>query len=163
MVAFYRDVLDFQISDRGPLGPNGPEIVFMSGSSTDHHQIAFAVTRGEEDASSLEHMAFRVDSIAQVRTMFERVTKDDRVQGAAPVTHGNAISVYFSDPEKNGIEVFCDTPFSVQQPQIQSWDPGLSDAEILAAVEAGFRNDPGFMPMSEYRAQMAQTFGENDA
>jgi catechol-2,3-dioxygenase len=163
MVAFYRDILGFQVADRGLLGPEGPEVVFMSGSSTDHHQIAFAKARGEEDASSLEHMAFRVDSIADVRTMFERVTKDDRVQGAAPITHGNAISVYFSDPEKNGIEIFCDSPFSVQQPQIRGWDPGSSDAEILAAVESGFREEPGFMPMDEYRAQKAQEFGENDA
>jgi len=46
MVSFYGDVLGFRVADKGPPGPGGPSIVFMSGSSSDHHQIAFAATRG---------------------------------------------------------------------------------------------------------------------
>jgi catechol-2,3-dioxygenase len=160
MVAFYCDVLGFQVSDRGPLGEGGPEIVFLSGSSSDHHQIAFAAARGPEDASSLEHNAFRVDSLADVKTMFERVSADHRVKAAAPLTHGNAVSVYFADPEGNGIEVFCDTPWHVQQPLVRPWDPSKADAEVLAAVEAGFRDEAEFMPMERYRAERAKAFGE---
>ena len=93
--------------------------------------------------------------------MFDRLTKDARVNGAAPITHGNAISVYFSDPEKNGIEVFCDTPWSVQQPQIRSWDPSLNDEEILAAIQSEFQSESGFMSMDEYRAQKAKDFSES--
>ena len=160
MVAFYCDVLGFQVSDRGPLGEGGPEIVFLSGSSSDHHQIAFAAVRGPEEATSLEHNAFRVDSLADVRAMFERVSADARVKAAAPLTHGNAISVYFADPEGNGIEVFCDTPWHVQQPQLRGWDPSKSDEEVLAAVEAEFRGEPEFGPMEAYRAERAKAFGE---
>lgn len=160
MVSFYCDVLGFGVADRGPLGPDGPEIVFLSGSSSDHHQIAFAAVRGSEDATSLEHNAFRVDSVADVKEMFEQVTADDRVKAAAPLTHGNAISVYFADPEGNGIEIFCDTPWHVQQPQVRAWDPSKSDDEVLASVEADFRNEPGFMPMEQYRAERAKAFGE---
>ena len=160
MVAFYSDMLGFSVSDRGPLGPDGPEIVFMSGSSSDHHQIAFAAVRGPENASSLEHNAFRVGSLAEVKEMFERVSADDRVKGIAPLSHGNAISVYFSDPEGNGIEVFCDTPWHVQQPQVRAWDPSKSDDEALAAVEADFRDENEFMPMDQYRAERAKAFGE---
>jgi catechol 2,3-dioxygenase len=160
MIAFYRDMLGFRVSDRGPLGPQGPEIVFMSGSSSDHHQMAFAPARGPEDASSLEHNAFRVGSLAEVREMFERVSADERVESAAPLTHGNAISVYFSDPEGNGIEIFCDTPWHVRQPQIKPWDPSLSDDEVMASVEERFRDEPEFMPMERYRAERAKEFGE---
>ena len=160
MVAFYSDMLGFSVSDRGPLGPDGPEFVFMSGSSSDHHQIAFAAVRGPENASSLEHNAFRVGSLAEVKKMFERVSADDRVKGIAPLSHGNAISVYFSDPEGNGIEVFCDTPWHVQQPQVRAWDPSKSDDEVLAAVEADFRDENEFMPMDQYRAERAKAFGE---
>jgi catechol-2,3-dioxygenase len=160
MVAFYRDALGFQVSDRGLIGPNGPEVVFMSGSASDHHQIAFAPVRGPEDASSLEHNAFRVDSLADVKETFERMTADPRAKNVTPVTHGNAISVYFSDPEGNAIEVFCDTPWHVQQPQLKPWDPTRPDAEVLAAVEAAFRDEPEFMPMERYRAERAKAFGE---
>ena len=96
---FYCDTLGFVESDRGRLGPNGtgPMIVFLSGSSSDHHQIAFADFRGPEEATSLDHSAFRVDSIRDVKEMIERVAADPRVPNGMPMTHGNAISVYFKD------------------------------------------------------------------
>jgi catechol-2,3-dioxygenase len=160
LVAFYCDILGFRVADRGPLGPDGPQIVFLSGTSSDHHQIAFAATRGPEETTSLDHNAFRVESIAEVRAMLERVTADDRVKHAAPLTHGNAVSVYFADPEGNGIEVFCDTPWHVRQPQVRAWDPSKSNDEVLASVEAEFSSEPDFRSMDEYRAEQAKAFGE---
>lgn len=160
MIGFYTDILGFRVADRGPLGPDGPEIVFLSGSSTDHHQIAFTAVRGPEEASSLEHNAFRVESLSDVKEMISRLADDDRVANHAPLTHGNAISVYFSDPEGNGIEVFCDTPWHVAQPQLGGWDPSKSNEEILAQVEDGFREAPEFRPMGDYRAEKAKAFGE---
>ena len=161
MISFYSDTLGFVVADRGPLpGPENPEIVFLSGSSSDHHQLALVASRGEEDATSLDHNAFRVESIGDVKTMIERVTKDPRVKAALPLTHGNAVSVYFADPEGNGIEVFCDTPWHVKQPAGQGWDPSMSDEEVLADVRAKFENDSEFRPIEEYQAMKAKEFGE---
>lgn len=159
MVAFYCDALGFTVADRGPLGP-GTDIAFLSGSSSDHHQFAMATGRGPDDATSLNHNAFRVDSIDDVKAMFDWVDADERIKGGLPLTHGNAVSVYFDDPEGNGIEVFCDTPWHVRQPQVGTWDPSLSVDEVLAAVEAGFRDEPEFMPMEQYRAERAKFYGE---
>lgn len=161
MVAFYRELFGFEVSDRGPLGPPGsPEVVFMTTSASEHHQIAFAAARGPEDASALDHMAFRVDSVADVKQMLRRVEADARVAAGAPITHGNAISVYFEDPEGNGIEVFCDTPWHVPQPQIRGWDPSKSDGEVLAEVEAAFADVPGVVSIEAYRAEQARKLGE---
>ena len=132
----------------------------MSGSSSDHHQLAFTVSRGDEEAMSLDHNAFRVGSIADVREMIDRVSKDPRVKSHMPLTHGNAISVYFSDPEGNGVEVFWDSPWHVKQPAVQGWDPSMSDEEVLADVEAKFRDNSEFRPMQDYRAAKAREFGE---
>jgi catechol 2,3-dioxygenase len=159
MVEFYCDMLGFEVADRGEVGPD-TEIVFLSGSSSDHHQLGLLRARGPEDASSLDHMAFRTDSLADVKAMITKLEADERVEFAAPVTHGNAVSVYFSDPEGNGIEVFCDTPWHVQQPQISGWDPTQTDAEVLADLEERFSGDPEFRPMAEYRAERAAHFGE---
>jgi catechol 2,3-dioxygenase len=161
MVSFYCDILGFDVADRGPLGPGGPPIGFLSGSSSDHPQFAFAASRGPEDVTSLDHNAFRVASVADVQEMVARVSADDRVGNHAPVTHGNAISVYFADPEGNGIEVFCDTPWHVAQPQLKGWDPTQSPEKVLAEVEAAFRDEPEFQPMETYRASKAKAFGEN--
>ena len=134
-------------------GDSGPHIVFMSQSADDHHQVAFAQVRQDEgESNSVDHIAFRVDSLAEVREMMERVAKDERVEAGAPVTHGNALSVYFKDPEGNGIEVFCDTPWHVRQPVIGPWDPAKSDADVLSETEAQFRDKPEFQPMTGYRA-----------
>ncbi len=161
MVSFYGDLMGFKVADRGPLGPGGPTIVFMSGSSSDHHQMAFVASRGPEDASSLEHNAFRVPSVADVQQMVERVSADDRVTNPMPLTHGNAVSVYFADPEGNGIEVFCDTPWHVAQPQIAGWDPTQTPEEVLANVEESFRDKPEFRPIEDYQSMKAKEFGES--
>jgi catechol-2,3-dioxygenase len=162
MVEFYCDTFGFRVADRGKLGPDdtGPGIVFLSGASSDHHQIAFATMRGPEDATSLEHCAFRVETLKDVKEMVRRVAEDGRVPDGLPLTHGNAISVYFKDPEGNGLEVFCDTPWHVKQPQLRGWDPSLGDEEILEAVEKEFQNAPEFSPMADYRAKRAIDFGE---
>ena len=161
MSKFYCDTLGFEIADRGPLpGPEPAEILFMSGSASDHHQMALVDNRGPEEASSLDHNAFRVESIADVKATIERLEKDDRVGPGLPLTHGNAISVYFKDPEGNGIEVFCDSPWHVRQPAGQGWDPTMSDEEVLADVKARFQDDPEFCPIEEYQARKAREFGE---
>lgn len=159
MVAFYCDALGFVEADRGELGPDQP-IVFLSGSSTDHHQLGLMTGRPDGDGGSLDHNAFRVDSVEDVQAMVEWVSADERIGDGFPVTHGNAISVYFSDPEGNGIEIFADTPWHVTQPQIKGWDPGKSADEILASVKSRFEDADGFAPMQEYRAAQAEAFGE---
>jgi len=160
MVAFYCDALGFQVSDRGEVGRE-IEIAFLSGASSDHHQLALMSGRGPEDASSLDHNAFRVESVDDVKTMVDWIEADERIGKPFPVTHGNAVSVYFSDPEGNGIEIFCDTPWHVKQPQLKGWDPAQSAAEVLAQVEADFQDAPEFMPMEQYRTERAAAFGES--
>lgn len=159
MTQFYCDALGFRIADEGALGPD-TDIVFLTGSSTDHHQLALMTGRSESDASSLDHAAFRVDSIDDVKAMIEWVAADERIGDGAPVTHGNAVSVYFSDPEGNGIEIFCDTPWHVPQPVVRGWDPSKPNDEILAGMETKFGQLPGVMAMDTYRAAQAQMNGE---
>lgn len=159
MTKFYCDALGFVVADRGPLSPE-QDIVFLSSSSSDHHQLGLMTGRSDDAGGSLDHNAFRVDSVDDVKAMVAWIEADDRVRGGFPVTHGNAVSVYFSDPEGNGIEVFCDTPWHVEQPQVSGWDPSLSSDEVLARVQAEFESKPEFMPMEDYRAQRAEAFGE---
>ncbi len=162
MVDFYCDLFGWEVADRGEVGP-GIEIAFLSGSPSDHHQLGLLALREDDAKGSLDHNAFRVDDVAEVKRVYHQILADDRVGGAGAVTHGNAISAYFSDPEGNGIEVFCDTPWHVPQPQLEKWDPHQSDEEILAAVHAKFADVPGVMPMDEYRALKASAQEEQHA
>lgn len=152
MLDFYTNVLGFQITDRGPLpGPGTSQIVFMSQVDTDHHQIAFVDgSRDESPPNSVNHFAFRVDSLDDVKRMNTQLAEDGRVKDRLPLTHGNAWSIYFADPEGNGIEVFCDTPWHVQQPQAEVWDVDKSNDEILVETRLAFENRPGFGPIEDF-------------
>lgn len=144
MLDFYTSVMGFTITDRGPMGPpEAPDIVFMSNSSDEHHQIAMVQLRDESPATSLNHLAFRVETFAEVKEMSQRLQA--RKVDILPLSHGNTLSLYFSDPEKNGIEVFWDTPWHVDQPQGVVWDTSLDEAAALTFVEETFKNNPSFV------------------
>lgn len=152
MVDFYTNVLGFEVSDRGPVGgPGSPEIVFLSQVDTDHHQIAFAPFRqGDAPPNSVDHIAFRVDGFDEVKAFIERLQKDGRATKLNPVNHGNAWSIYFRDPEENGIEIFCDSPWHVQQPQLKAWELGMDEEELRAQTQEQFGSEPGFGSIDAY-------------
>ena len=150
MLDFYTNVLGFQITDRGPLGPDGPEVIFMSQDPKEHHQVAMAVAKQNDDPpNSVHHFAFRVASFNEVEELNELLAPLDGIE-ITPLTHGNALSIYFNDPEGNGLEVFWDTPWHVDQPMARPWDPGMNEAEALAWVEKEFKDAPGFTPIGDY-------------
>ncbi len=158
MLDFYTDVLGFEVTDQGEIG--GRRATFMSQVETDHHQIAFLErpNTGSEMPlpSKIGHFAFRAPSLSEVKTLHARLLVDDRVANVSPVSHGNAWSVYFADPEGNGIEVFCDTPWHVQQPQGGSWDPAASDEDVINTTRQQFENAAGFRPIEDYYWQRAE-------
>ena len=140
---FYTGSLGFTVSDRGPIVKNGPNIIFMSQNPDEHHQLAVVTSRKDDEASnSLNHLAFRVDSFDDVKTL--KNTLESTSVDFLPLSHGNTLSLYFADPEGNGLEVFWDTPWHVEQPDGIVWDTNLDEQQALAWVEETFKNKPGF-------------------
>ncbi len=159
MIDFYTDVLGFEVTDRGPIGPpEGPEIVFLSQTATHHHQIAFLDTRKEAGRSnSVNHLAFRSSgTLDDLRSLHAVLDSDGEVGDIRPMTHGNAWSVYFTDPEGNGVEVFIDTPWHVPQPQGMPIDLAMSDDEIVAATESAFAEQVELTPLTDFYASRAE-------
>jgi catechol-2,3-dioxygenase len=75
------------------------------------------------------------------------------------VTHGNAISIYFRDPEGNRIESFVDTPWYCEQPLRENIDLNDDDATIFAQAEKIARSRPKFQSRSTWQAEMARLMG----
>jgi catechol 2,3-dioxygenase len=154
MIAFYRDVLGFEVTDRGPLGAMAPgaEIIFLSQIANHHHQVAFITGRGApERSNNTHHTAYRsAGTLDDLKALLARLQADPDVTGIMPLTHGNAWSIYFADPEHNGIEVFIDTPWHVQQPQGKPLDLSKSNDEIVADTRAAFADEPGFGDLGEF-------------
>jgi catechol-2,3-dioxygenase len=72
------------------------------------------------------------------------------------VTHGNAWSVYFADPEGNRVELFVDTPWHTPQPFAEPFDIEAPVETILAQTEALCRSRPGFASRSEWRKKQVE-------
>ncbi|MEC7929302.1 MAG: VOC family protein [Pseudomonadota bacterium] len=145
---FYINTLGFKVSDSGPIFENGPEIIFISYDPDEHHQLAFVL--GREDIgtpTALNHISFRVETYSELK---EFKKKFDAINHEyMPLCHGNALSFYFNDPENNGMEIFLDTPWDVEQPQGEPWNPELDEKDALKWVENTFKDKPGFVLKEE--------------
>jgi catechol 2,3-dioxygenase len=163
MVEFYERVLGFEVSDRGPLYPNGPEIIFLSQTANHHHQVAFITGRDEAGKSnSVHHTAFRSSgTLEDLRSLKSTLDSEPDVSAIMPLCHGNAWSIYFSDPEGNGVEVFIDTPWHVAQPQGKPLDFTKTDEELLAWTQESFRDQPQFGPIGEFYQRRAEHFSNS--
>ncbi len=158
MLDFYTGMLGFQMTDEGPIS-DGRHIYFLSQQADEHHQLGLVSTRTDDGPpNSLAHVAFRVESMGELRRVIARLEAANI--GYRPTSHGTTWSVYFQDPEQNGIEIFYDTPFHVQQPQGQLWDVTLPDAELMAWTEATFKDEAEFSPRAAYVARREQELGE---
>lgn len=156
MVRFYSDVLGLMVTDRGRVGPEKKELVFLSADPTEHHQFAIMEGRPEDDGFNvIQQLSFLVESLEELRVLYRRlVAEDSKIERS--VSHGNAWSVYFYDPEGNRDEVYCHTPWHVPQPHAMLIDLSLPRAEIERLTEADCRASEGFMMAADYEKQMTE-------
>jgi catechol-2,3-dioxygenase len=157
MEDFYGRVLGFTVTDRGELEtPRGlVYLVFLSRDPAEHHQIVLATGRpAEAGFNPINQISFRVEDFAGLREMYRRLQRE-AVTEIAPVSHGNALSVYFKDPEGNRVELFIDTPWYCRQPVRVPMDMSHTDAALWAWAEAEARKQPDFKPVDEWRSALA--------
>lgn len=158
MARFYRDVMCFFETDRGDLG--SVQLIFLSRDPSEHHQIVLATGRPTDlSFSVINQISLRVPDLATLREVHARVAADPDVSDLVSATHGNAISIYFRDPEGNRLEVFVDMPWYCEQPLREPIDLNQTDAEVMAAAEAVARSRPRFRSRAEWIADMEQLMG----
>ena len=153
MVDFYTRFLGFVVSDRGSTSGGGG-IVFMTRDPSEHHQLVMATGRpADTPFNVVNQMSFRVDSLKTLKEMHTAL-KNEPVTDVVPISHGNALSVYFRDPEGNRVELLIDTPWYVPQPHRVPLDLSKSEDEIWSWAEQRARATPGFKPRAEWQADI---------
>jgi len=158
MSRFYRDVMCFFQTDRGLLGT--VELAFFSRDPSEHHQIVLATGRPADLAFSvINQISLRVPDLATLREVRNRAQADPDVTDMVTATHGNAVSIYFRDPEGNRIEVFMDMPWYCEQPLREPIDLDQSDEVVMAAAEALARSRPKFRSRAQWVSEMEQLMG----
>lgn len=158
MVDFYTRFLGFAVSDRGP-NPNG-EIVFMTRDPREHHQLVMASGRPKDlQFNVINQISLRVDSLTTLRELYQGL-KDEPVEILGPISHGNALSVYFRDPEGNRVELLIDTPWYVPQPHRLPVDIMQSDEQLWGGIEKHCRAIPGFKSRQEWMADVEKKIAQ---
>jgi catechol-2,3-dioxygenase len=155
---FYTRVLGFAVTDTGELDTarGRLQFVFLSRDPKEHHQIVLATGKPQSlPFNPINQISFRMAEFSGLREMYRRVV-DENVKELHPVSHGNALSVYFHDPEGNRIELFVDTPWYVKQPLRIPMDMKMDDAQLWAWAEGEARKQPGFKPVEDWSAEMAR-------
>ena len=155
MVAFYTEVFDLTVTDRGEGKTFKTTLVFTSASPDQHHQLVLASGRpAEATFSTVMQISFMVPGIQSLRDIWKKAEARGatRIRG---LNHGNALSVYMLDPEGNTVEVYVDTPFYVAQPHGDPLDLSKSDEDILRETEAICRSDPTFKPVAQWELEFA--------
>jgi catechol-2,3-dioxygenase len=126
-VAFYRDILGLQVSDRSPRGG-----VFMTAQdrAVEHHEILLAPGRNDDGkVNVLQQISFRCATLKDVKD-FYRVFVDNNVPINRCVSHGNTVSIYAQDPDGNSVEVYWPSGVDVPQPFGKPMDLNRSESEI---------------------------------
>jgi catechol 2,3-dioxygenase len=104
--AFYGEVLGLPICAR--YGENGMKMTFFS--LGDHHDFAVMEVPGEAattEGAGLHHVAFKIgDNLDQLREARDRLTALGVMTD--PIDHEVTKSLYMTDPDGNGIEVYVD-------------------------------------------------------
>ncbi len=133
-VDFYTRFLNLRLVER----VDSLRYAFLSGSDA-HHEIALEGAGKElpgasSKATGVQHIAFQVPG----RKSFARAYKILTEAGIRTNAVDNAISwsMYFEDPDGNGLEIYCDTRQEKEGRKLwQGWRQPLDGDQILKVLE----------------------------
>jgi catechol-2,3-dioxygenase len=128
---FYTGMLGLHVTDEDPkMG-----MVFLSSRPDDeHHELLIVAGRDVPPGLKwVQQVSFRCPTLEDVLEYYKRfVAEGVPIQMA--ITHGNAVGVYFEDPDGNIAEVYWATGIDAAQPFAQNLDLTKSPDEVMTAV-----------------------------
>jgi len=138
MRSFYTRVLGLKVSDAIP----GTRAYLSAQPAYEHHELVLMPGRSvTEGTQALQQLSFRVHQLQEVLD-FYRVLVDEGVTIHGAANHGNAIGIYFLDPEGNTVEVYWATGLVVSQPYLARIDLTGTVESTLDELRAQLRDHP---------------------
>lgn len=125
--AFYRDILGLTVSDES--ARSGAVFLTAKDRLDEHHELL--LVPGRQDGRVIQQISFRCDSLADVKEIY-RLLVERKVPVNRAVSHGNAVGVYFQDPDGNQVEAYWPTGVDWPQPFGKPVDLTAPDEVILA-------------------------------
>lgn len=110
---FYERVLGLTVTD---VDPARGTVFLSSRPEVEHHEMVLALGRtAPTNATLINQISWRVDGVSALQHYHLVLT-----EYGAPIErvldHGNAIGIYFRDPEGNPLEVYWQTGVPTPQP-----------------------------------------------
>jgi catechol 2,3-dioxygenase len=116
-VAFYRDALGLREVARGQFGA---KMVFFSATGDNHHDLAVAEVGADApgtapNAVGLAHVALKIgDTLDELRAARAHL-ESQGITKLRTVDHRVSQSIYLTDPDGNGIELYVDADPAIWQ------------------------------------------------
>ena len=131
---FYSRVMGLKIADEDL---DGRGMIFMSADpEREHHEFVLVKGRVTDgDAKVIQQISFIVNSVEDLKDFYRRF-KEENVNIERTVSHGNALGMYFFDPEGNRIEIYYRTGYDVPQPHGDPIDLEASVEDLLGIAQA---------------------------
>jgi catechol 2,3-dioxygenase len=112
---FYRDVLGFRVAEEDP--EHGG--VFMTLDDSFHtldiaqHSSPQDAPRPQRGQVGLVHIAFKVGSYSALREAYRHLLRNG-VEIMRATDHVSQRSIYFADPDGNGLEIYYELPHALE-------------------------------------------------
>jgi catechol-2,3-dioxygenase len=128
---FYTRVLGLQVTNEDPqMG-----MVFLSSRPKEEdHELLLCGGREVGDVLLLQQMSWRCSDLSDVVGFYDRL-QEYGVQFDMIVSHGNAVGMYFRDPEENRLEIYWPTGLDAKQPYLEKVDLRESSDEIMRKIK----------------------------
>lgn len=114
MVEWYKTVLNVKVLYQN-------DFIAFTTYDDEHHRIAFAQVPGlvekPKGSAGLDHLAFFYSTFADWIETYERL-KAAGITPRVPIHHGLTMSLYYRDPDDNGVELSID---NVEKSQWHDW------------------------------------------
>jgi len=149
--AFYRDVIGLQLTDEDP----NMGMVFLSARpEEEHHEFLLCGGRTVDDVLVLQQVSFRCNELGDVIGYYDRLKKND-VKFDMVVSHGNAVGMYFRDPEDNRLEIYWNTGLKARQPYLEKVDLNEDPDQIMSKIRESVAKygETGTVDMAALEAQ----------
>jgi catechol-2,3-dioxygenase len=126
---FYSRVIGLHVADE----TSGA--VFMSSDpDREHHEFVIFQSSGPEQQTCVQQISFSCEKLEDVVQYYHRF-KDNAVRFRSVTSHGNAVGLYFYDPEDNVCEVYWTTPWKAHQPYGVAVDLTQDIEEVKHLIE----------------------------
>jgi catechol-2,3-dioxygenase len=149
---FFTRIVGLQVADETPAA------VFMtSDPEREHHEFVLFQASGPEQKTSVQQISFSCEKLEDIVDYYHRF-KEAGVRFRSVTSHGNAVGLYFYDPEDNVCEVYWTTPWKARQPYGVAIDvtQDLDEVKRLIAADVEVWGETGHRDPESFVRQQAQ-------